>query len=273
MIRRTVVVKLAVPDDRRDDLKRTTERFRQAAQLVVDRAFERDDDGNVITTKQRLHELTYQQVREATDGLNADLVCAARNHAADAVQGVVTAWSDGRKASKPTFTAPTVVYNQNACTSHEESVSLATVNGRVECDYILPPEGGNPQTEYLRSDEWELRESTLHYRDGDYYLHVGVAKDDEPQGAVEGGTVLGVDLNVDGYVAVTSTGASSSRPTTSITFASSTREREPGSSRPGRRVLTGRWDASVLGLPAGPTTCSTVSPTTSWPRRPNTIVR
>jgi IS605 OrfB family transposase len=204
VIRRTVVVKLAVSDERRDDLRETTERFRQAAQMVADRAFERNDDGYVITSKTKLHQLTYQQVREATDGLNADLVCAARNYAADSVKGVTSAWQNGKYATQPTFTANTVVYNKNAVTYRDDHCTLAAVNGRVKAEYVLPPEGENPQTEYLRNDEWELRESTLHYRDGDYYLHVGVAKDDEPQEA-EGGTVLGVDLGVK-TIAATSTG-------------------------------------------------------------------
>lgn len=47
MIRRTAVVKVNVPDDRWDDLDETIDTFRQAAQMVVDRAFERDDDGYV----------------------------------------------------------------------------------------------------------------------------------------------------------------------------------------------------------------------------------
>lgn len=203
MIRRTVVVKLAVPAERRDDLRETTERFRQAAQLVADRAFEHDDN-YVITSKTKLHDLTYQQVREATDGLHADLVCAARNYAADSVKGVTSAWRSGKYATRPTFTANTVVYTKNAVTYHDDHCTLAAVNGRVRADYILPPRGENPQTEYLRNDEWELRESTLHYRDGDYYLHVGVAKDNKPQEA-EGGTVLGVDLGVK-TIAATSTG-------------------------------------------------------------------
>ena len=203
MIRRTVVVKVAVPQERRGDLRDTTERFRQAAQMVADCAFERDDD-YVITSKTKLHNLTYQQVREATDGLNADLVCAARNYAADSVKGVVQAWKDGKNAAQPTFTANTVVYNKNAVTYRDDHCTLAAVNGRVKAEYVLPPEGENPQTTYLRNDEWELRESTLHYRDGDYYLHVGVAKDDEPKDA-EGGTVLGVDLGVE-TIAATSTG-------------------------------------------------------------------
>lgn len=204
MLRRTVVVKLAIPQERHDDLREITERFRQAAQLVANRAFERDDDGYVITSKTKLHERTYQQVREATDGLNADLVCAARNYAADSVKGVTSAWQNGKYATQPTFTANTVVYNKNAVTYRDDHCTLAAVNGRVKAEYVLPPEGENPQTTYLRNDEWELRESTLHYRDGDYYLHVGVAKDDEQQEA-EGGTVLGVDLGVK-TIAATSTG-------------------------------------------------------------------
>lgn len=224
VIRRTVVVKLVVPDERRNDLRETTERFQQAAQLVADRAFERNDDGYVITSKTKLHNLTYQQVRETTDGLNADLVCAARNYAADSVKGVTSAWQNGKYATQPTFTANTVVYNKNAVTYRDDHCTLAAVNGRVKAEYVLPPEGENPQTTYLRNDEWELRESTLHYRDGDYYLHVGVrkthpassaahqnakrsedvVKDDEPQEA-EGGTVLGVDLGVK-TIAATSTG-------------------------------------------------------------------
>nr|WP_227357674.1 transposase [Haladaptatus salinisoli] len=205
VIRRTGVVKLAIPDERRDDLRETTERFRQAAQMVADRAFERNDDGYVITSKTKLHQLTYQQVRETTDGLNADLVCAARNYAADSVKGVTSAWQNGKYATQLTFTANTVVYNKNAVTYRDDHCTLAAVNGRVKAEYVLPSEGENPQTTYLRNDEWELRESTLHYRDGDYYLHVGVAKGDETTQA-EGGTVLGVDLGVK-TIAATSTGS------------------------------------------------------------------
>jgi IS605 OrfB family transposase len=204
VIRRTVVVKLAVPDERRPDLRETIERFRQATQMVVDHAFERDEDGYVITSRQQLHKLTYQAVRAATDDFHADLVCAARNHAADAVNGVVQAWQRGKKATKPEFTADTVVYNRNAATYYDDHCTLATVNGRVTAEFILPAEGENPQTEYLRNDKWEIRESTLHYRNGDYYLHVGVVKDNESKTA-EGGTVLGVDLGVK-MLAATSTG-------------------------------------------------------------------
>ena len=57
-------------------------------------------------------------------------------------------------------------------------VTPAWVSGRARAEYVLPPEGESLRTEYLRDDEWELQESILHYRhkDGEYYLHVGVAK-------------------------------------------------------------------------------------------------
>ena len=208
MLRRTVCLKLDVPDDRRGDLHETTDRFRQAAQIAVDRAFKRNDDGYVITHKTKLHSLTYQQAREATDGLNADLVCAARNLAVDAAKGVVSRWKNSKRASKPEFTAPTVVYNKNAVTYYDDHCTLAAVgDGRIRAEYVLPPEGKNPQTEYLRGDEWELRESTLHYRprSGDYYLHATVAKDEDVSEEAENGTVLGVDLGVEN-IAATSTG-------------------------------------------------------------------
>jgi putative transposase len=132
--------------------------------------------------------------------LNADLVCAARNYTEVSVKGVISAWQNGKYATQPTFTAKTVVYNKNAVRHRDDHCTLAAVNGRVKADCVLPPEGEKPQTMYLRNGEWELRELTLHYRDGDHYLHVGVVKDDEPQGA-EGGTVLGVKT-----ISATSTG-------------------------------------------------------------------
>lgn len=161
MLRRAVVVKLAVPAERRDDLRKTTERFRRAAQMVADFTFERDD-GDVITSKTKLHELTYRQVREATDGLNADLVCAARNYAADSIKGVTSAWHNGKYATQPTVTANTIVYNKNAVTYHDEHCTLASVNGRVKAEYVFPPEGQTrrPSTCETTSGSFENRHVT-----------------------------------------------------------------------------------------------------------------
>ncbi|SDY53110.1 hypothetical protein SAMN04487946_12044 [Halobellus clavatus] len=43
-IQRTAVVKLSVPDERRDDLKRTMNTFRDAAQRFADRGWDGDDE-------------------------------------------------------------------------------------------------------------------------------------------------------------------------------------------------------------------------------------
>jgi IS605 OrfB family transposase len=91
----------------------------------------------------------------------------------------------------------TVTYNNGSCT-------LSTVNGRVEAEYVLPDGDDNPQTEYLQ-DDWEKTGATLHYRDGGYYLHISVKKRIESE-ETENGTVLGVDLNTRGSLAVTSNG-------------------------------------------------------------------
>jgi IS605 OrfB family transposase len=114
--------------------------------MVADRAFEHNNDGYVFTSKTKLHQLTYQQVREVTNGLNADLVCAARNYAADSVKGVISAWQNGKYATQPTFTANTVVYNKNVVTYRDDHCTLSPVNGYVKAEYVLPPEGENPQT-------------------------------------------------------------------------------------------------------------------------------
>jgi putative transposase len=195
-----------VDDEAHHLLQETIDRFKQAAQMVADDGWSGTEDGDIVTSKTDLHDRTYDAVREATDELNADLVCAARNRAADALDSCAGKRKDGKNPSKPEFTSDSVVYNRNAITYYDEYATLATVDGRIEAEYVLPDEDVPPTTYF--SDEWEKREATLHHRDGDYYLHITVVRetDQEPEEA-ENGTVLGVDLNVDGHLAVTSTGA------------------------------------------------------------------
>ena len=109
-----------------------------------------------------------------------------------------------------------MVYDKRAATFHRDHVSLATVNGRVECDYILPddPEG-TPIGEYLLNEAYEFRTSTLQYdrQTASFSLHARLRRTIDKQDSstvssdVKHQTVLGVDLNVDGPLAVTSTGA------------------------------------------------------------------
>jgi len=205
-LRRTAVVKLDVDDDAHRLLQETIDRFKQAAQMVADDGWNGTDEGYIVTSKTELHDRTYDAVRETTDELNADLVCAARNRAADALDSCAEKRNDGENPSNPQFTSDSVVYNLNAITYYDDYATLATVDGRIEAKYVLPDEDVPPTTYF--SEDWEKREATLHHRDGDYYLHIAVVTetDTEPEDA-ENGTVLGVDVNVDGHLAVTSSGA------------------------------------------------------------------
>ena len=205
-VRRTVVVKLDVDDSDAALLHETADEFLDAANYVVRDAWQED---KIPAAKQELHDRTYSEVRERTR-LQANLVQAARNKAAEAIKGVLARWKQGKRASQPHFTTFLVRYDKRSATFHNDHVSLSTVNGRITAEYILPPEGDNPQTTYLRND-YEITGATLQYRDATdtFYLHIGTKADVESEipdeGDVEHSTVLGVDLGIE-QIAVTSTG-------------------------------------------------------------------
>jgi putative transposase len=205
-LRRTAVVKLAVDDETEVCLRQTIERFKEATQIVADSGWAAGDDEGIVTSSTELHHRTYDEVRERTGQLNADLVCAARNRAAAALRSCAAKREQGKSPSKPTFTSDSAVYTRNAVTYDDDHVTLASTEGRVRAEFVLPEDSTVPPSKYL-TDDWEKKESTLHRRDGDYYLHVAVTSErDEARDPPENGTVLGVDLGVEN-IAVTSTGS------------------------------------------------------------------
>jgi putative transposase len=151
-VRRTVVVKLDMDDSDATLLHETVEEYLWACNYVVRDAWQ---DDYKPTSKTKLHDRTYSDVREQTR-LQANLVQSARNKAAEGIKGVVARWQNGKKASQPHFTAPSVRYDKRSATFHDDRVSLATVNGRIEAEYVLPLEGDNPHTQYLRDDDYEV---------------------------------------------------------------------------------------------------------------------
>ena len=204
--RRTVPVKLAVDSDDAALLRNTVDEFLWAANYVTHHAFEGE---YVTTSKTALHDGTYEDVRDQT-ALHSNHVQAARNKAAETCNSVVEKWKQGKKASMPHFTSPHIVYDHRTATFHDEYVSLATVDGRIEADYVLPDsERDTPHAEYFFSDEYETTGAELHYRNGNWMLHVhcrlDVETDTSEQATTENGTVLGVDLGVNN-LAVASTG-------------------------------------------------------------------
>ena len=205
--RRTVPVKLDLDNHSAALLEDTVDEFLWAANYTTRHAFEGE---YVTTSKTTLHEDTYEDVRNET-ALHSNHVQAARNKVAEACKSVVEKWKQGKKASMPRFTSPHLVYDQRTATFHDDYVSLATTDGRIEAEYVLPDDKReSPHAEYLFSDEYETTGAELHYSNGDWMLHVHCKKevesDTSEQVTPENGTVLGVDLGVNN-LAVTSTGA------------------------------------------------------------------
>ena len=206
---RNIQIKLNVSDEDDEILDETFEQFRQAAQHVADHGWN-DNPYEITNAKNTLHDETYSDVREKLS-LQSSLVQSARNLASTALGNCKDRIiKEGEKASKPEFKGTVVAYNGRTITYNDDHVSLATTDKRVTAKYVTPVnDEGTPFEDYW-TDEWEKTEATLHKNDGTYYLHVAVKKDvdrDYSDEEYENGVVLGVDLNVDGYVAVTSTGA------------------------------------------------------------------
>jgi len=204
--RRTVPVKLDVDSADAALLRDTVDEFLWAANYVTRHAFRGE---YVTTSKTTLNDDTYDDVREETD-LHSNHVQAARNKAAEACKSVLEKWKQGKKASMPHFTSPHVVYDHRTATFHDDYVSLATTEGRIEADCVLPDsERETPHSEYVFSDKYETTGAELHYTNDNWMLHIHcktyVESDTSEQDATENGTVLGVDLGVNN-LAVASTG-------------------------------------------------------------------
>jgi IS605 OrfB family transposase len=200
--RRTAITRLDVSLTEESLLRDTIKEWKQGCQIAVDKAWER------CHSKSDVQQLAYDEVRENTH-LGSQHTILACHQAAENIKSCITRRQDGKKASKPTYTSPTVTYDSRTMTvfPEKEQVSLTTHgdHSRVRANLVLPAEEHGYQHQYLDRDEWEPTESTLHYRDGEWYLHLGFRKpkpDDEE--ATENGTVLGVDLGVT-EIAVTST--------------------------------------------------------------------
>jgi len=156
-------------------------------------------------SKSDVQNLAYDNMLEHT-GLGSQHAILACHQVAENITSCLSQWADGNQPSKPVYTSPTVTYDSRTMTLFEDSqqVSLTTCgdHSRVRADLVLPDSDDGYQYQYLSSTEWEPTQSTLHYRDGEWYLHLGFRK--PVAETTENGTVLGVDLGVN-EIAVTST--------------------------------------------------------------------
>jgi len=200
--RRTAITRLDVSPTDESLLRDTVEEWKQGCQIAVDKAWKR------CHSKSDIQQLAYDDVREHTS-LGSQHAILACHQAAENIKSCISRRQDGKKASKPTYTSPTVTYDSRTMTvfADKEQVSLTTHgdHSRVRADLVLPEAEDGFQHQYLDSDEWEPTESTLHYRNGEWYLHLGFRRPNQhAEEVTENGTVLGVDLGVN-EIAVTST--------------------------------------------------------------------
>ena len=210
-VTRTVKVRLDVPDDRKSDLHATNTEFQHCASRTAQWAWNYPD-GECVTSKAEAESALYDELRDETDNLHANLVQKAIKRATDDIGNCVDRLAKGDNTSCPHYDTFSIVYDKRAATYYRDRVSLATVNGRVECEYNLPENlDDTPHGEYLLNKEWSFATSTVHYDSeaDEFVLHAVMETDvdaSSPEKA-EHSNVLGVDCNVDDHTAVTSTGA------------------------------------------------------------------
>jgi putative transposase len=203
---RTVELRLAVDQDDQQQLDETFDQFQTARNHVARTGWNENPD-EICTSQTELHEQTYDELRDRTD-LTANHVQHARREAANALSSCQERLYDGRSASRPTFSKSIVVYGPRTVTYNDDYCTLSTTNGRIRADYVVPENpDGTPYGKYFHDDEWEPKEATLHRRAGAHYLHVSLEAPNDVVESTEHGAVLGVDLNVSGSLAVTSTGS------------------------------------------------------------------
>ena len=213
-VRRTAPVKLIVPDECRDDLHKSARQFLYCANRAAEFCWSDHSYTECVTANTTARDVLYDELREETD-LTANLVQEAIRRAVQAVTGCVERWKQGKRVSQPEFTSWSMLYDKRSVTFSHNKVSLSTINGRVECEFELPSDSPTPYEQYVLSEEFEFRASTLQYDavDDEFYFHITTRKyesdgdgdSSEVSADAKHQTVLGIDLGVNS-LAVSSTG-------------------------------------------------------------------
>lgn len=219
---RTVCIPLEPPTD--TDHKRiqaTYDRYEHCLQRASDFAWSPTSPEQLETSKRNVEGALYGTLRNETDGLHANLVQKAIKDVTSAMDSLQTQWERGQRISKPTWDGEdswAMTYDKRAASFSKHEVSVATVDGRVNLRYVLPADlKETPYERYVLDSAWSFSTSDLVYRHGEYWLHLTLSREfndrhwtDRIGGEVSDAPsedtirVLGVDLNVHNYTAVTS---------------------------------------------------------------------
>jgi IS605 OrfB family transposase len=184
VVTRTIKVKLNCSDEQRVSLRRTTELFTASFNRVCEIGWLQNRINGV-----ELHHLTYYR-EKATSGLQADLVCAARVKATEALKSARALQKKGTDVSCPSSSLCPIRYNAKSATISlgGGKASLASIDGRQHVTFKVAPY-------YEQYIDWKVRSSDLCIdRRGRVFLHV-IVEAPEPL-FVPSGKVLGADLGI-----------------------------------------------------------------------------
>ena len=136
-----------------------------------------------------LHKRTYYPLRAAYPELPSQLVVAARMKASEAVKSALTHRRKGRRTSQPRATLCPIRYDVRSYWVKwaRLTCSLATVAGRVELTFAVPPHAAK----YMAG---KVASADLVYRKGKFRLHVVVSLPSPTILATA--DVVGVDLGI-----------------------------------------------------------------------------
>lgn len=183
-VQRTIRIRLRPDADTAELLARTLAAYTRSFNDVCRFGWEAGIGNGVA-----LHKATYFAQRE-TSGLPAQLTCAARVKATEALKSVKARIKKGKKASCPISAACPIRYDARSYTVSfgKREVSLLTLSGRVRLGFSLP-------AYYAEYASWETASADL-IRDrlGRWWLHVVVTRVVEETPAT--GPVVGVDLGI-----------------------------------------------------------------------------
>jgi putative transposase len=225
---RTVVIPLSVPEESRSDFHQTIVPYAYCQQEAIEHCWpdtpKQPDD--LQTSKQDAEDALYDRLRDDTnEQLHSNLVQKAIKDATSAISSCKTSWENGDRISKPDFydrerAGYTMTYDKRAATYSRYEATFSTLTGTVTCRYELPAEiEGTPYGEYVLDRRWSFSTSKLVFDGERFWLHAVMQRQfgDDPVYTLQTDDsssdthedthrVLGVDLNVDGTTAVTSTG-------------------------------------------------------------------
>lgn len=189
----TVVGKVIEPNKGKTlELNRALEEYLKLVRWYV---------GFGITSKTKLHELTYEEAKKRFS-LNTALIQTARDKAVEILKSFSERKAEGRaKADRPAVKRVSIRLDRRAFKLDKSSTKLTpywlVVSLRRGVRIALPLAFGSRQKQFIEETLqglWELDSVELVKRDGVWFAHFKIKKNVVTYGAEEAKTLIGVDL-------------------------------------------------------------------------------